>query len=159
MRNTLLVRLSGAALNWPPIRSKAWTVAAACLLAMSMARGSDAPTGWIANLPYPEAVALIKETPIGWTYRQSGTDLPLYISDADKRGKSSCNDTCVLQWDPLLAPDHAKTIGDWSAIRRKDGRFQWAYRGRAVYTHIHDTPQAPNGDGVDGIWHLMLHFQ
>ncbi|MEP6549169.1 MAG: hypothetical protein ABJD53_17050 [Gammaproteobacteria bacterium] len=64
-----------------------------------------------------------------------------------------------MQWIPLLVSAGEKSLGEWTIFVRKDGRRQWAFKQRPVYTHIHDSPDMPTGDGVDGVWHLMPHFQ
>lgn len=116
------------------------------------------PTTTDINLPYPNEVTLIQET-AGWTFRQSGTGLPLYLSQKDRPGHSDCNRPCSAQWPPLLAPPNAKALGDWSVIHRQDGRRQWAFQQHPVYLHTHDQPGRPTGDNVGGSWHLMPYFQ
>lgn len=107
------------------------------------------------NEPYPTEVALLHEPPRGWTFRQSPNRLPLYYSDTDAPGQSRCYEGCSTQWIPLQAPADAKPVGDWSIVKRRDGKLQWAHRKRPLYVRIHDSPQAPSGDGVDGKWHLL----
>lgn len=107
--------------------------------------------------PYPEAVSLVHESQ-GWTYRQSGTSAPLYINEKDSPGKSVCDSACETQWYPLLAHGSAKSVGEWSTFKRRDGRRQWAFRKRPVYTHIHDSPDKPIGDGENGVWHVLPHL-
>ena len=107
------------------------------------------------NEPYPTEVALLHEPPRGWTFRQSPQRLPLYYSEADAPNRSNCYDGCSTQWIPLQAPADAKAIGDWSVVKRSDGKLQWAHRKRPLYMRIHDSPQAPSGDGMDGKWHLL----
>jgi predicted lipoprotein with Yx(FWY)xxD motif len=110
------------------------------------------------NLPYPAAVALMQE-PAGWTFRQNGTGLPLYFNERDSPEKSVCNSKCEQQWHPLFVADpKEKALGEWSIFVRKDGRRQWAFKGRPVYLHMHDTRTQPTGDGEGGVWHLMPHF-
>jgi len=110
-----------------------------------------------AQLPYPTQVALMHER-LGWTYRKSTTGLPLYFSEADSPGKSACYGKCAMQWIPLIAPVTEKSLGQWTIVVRKDGVRQWAFRGRPIYTHIHDTPQTATRAGHEGTWHLMPHF-
>ena len=50
-------------------------------------------------------------------------------------------------------------MADPTLVTRKDGRRQWAYRDKAVYVRIHDAPDKPTGDGVDGKWHLVPFFK
>lgn len=109
------------------------------------------------NMPYPGQVSLMHER-MGWTYRKSTSGLPLYFSEADSLGKSICYGECAVQWIPLIAPVSEKPLGQWTIVVRKDGLRQWAFKGRPIYTHIHDTPETPTGDGDDGTWHLMPHF-
>jgi len=106
------------------------------------------------DLPYPAEVSLIT-TDSGWTYRQSANNLPLYVFDSDRPGKSTCYEGCETQWIPLQAPNKAKSLGSWTVIVRKNRKQQWAYLKRPVYMRIHDSADMPTGDGVDGKWHLL----
>ena len=72
-----------------------------------------------------------------------------YVSDQDPIHQSVCTGDCVKTWRPVYAPADAKTVGDWTVIARSDSK-QWAYKGRAIYTHALDAPGDPKGDGVDG---------
>ena len=126
--------------------------------AFTAARGADSGTiSATKDLPYPAEVALIDE-PSTWTYRANPTRLPLYFSDADPPGQSLCSGVCNWQWFPLLAPADAKPVGDWSLVSREDGKKQWALKRHALYTHIHDTPDAAIGTGAAG-WHVVPRFR
>lgn len=107
------------------------------------------------KLQHPAEAALIEDPAHGWIYRHFPTGLRLYVFDGDSAGKSKCNLGCDTAWPPLIAPADAKTTGDWTPLVRDDGRKQWAYKGRPVYTRIHDSPAKPSGDGVEGAWHLL----
>jgi predicted lipoprotein with Yx(FWY)xxD motif len=111
------------------------------------------------HLDHPEAVALNAIPGGGFTYRQFPTNLPLYHYDGDKPGKSNCNEGCSSAWPPLLVSEASKrVVGDWTIVKRNDGREQWAYKGRPIYTRFHDSIDTPSGDGVDGPagkWRLL----
>ena len=119
------------------------------------AKGIDCDRSFDASAPYPTEVALLHEPPRGWTFRQSPQRLPLYYFDDDRPNESTCYDGCATQWIPLPAPHDAKPVGHWSIVKRRDDKLQWAYRARPLYVRIHDSPQAPSGDRVDGKWHLL----
>ena len=56
--------------------------------------------------------------------------------------------SCAKVWPPLYAGDDAKPIGSWSVITRDDGKKQWAYKHKAVYTSVLDQmPGDVNGGG------------
>jgi predicted lipoprotein with Yx(FWY)xxD motif len=135
-------------------------LASTLYLAVNVASRAEetVPKSANTNLPYPTEVSLVDESPHGFTYRQSSTGLPLYVSEKDSPGKSNCYNGCASQWIPLQAPAEAKAMGEWSVVTRKGGTRQWAFKRRPVYTHIHDTAETSDGDGVDGIWHILPHF-
>lgn len=122
---------------------------------VSQAADRECPRPFDENEPYPTEVALLNEPPRGWTYRQSPNRLPLYFSDADQPDRSNCYEGCATAWIPLQAPNDARPVGDWTLVRRDDNKLQWAYRRHPLYTRIHDSPEAPSGDGVGGTWHLL----
>ena len=108
------------------------------------------------NAPDPAQVGLTAEGAKGCVFRRCPGDQRLYVYDRDSPTHSACTKDCTKTWSPVLAPASAKTLGAWTVIRRDDGRSQWAYRGRPVYTLIQDTPFAPKGDGREGgKWHLL----
>lgn len=82
--------------------------------------------------------------------------MTLYTFNRDMTGYSNCNAQCADNWPPLLAAADAKAAGDWSIIPRDDGKRQWAYKGRAVYTWSKDAkPGDATGEGADsGKWHV-----
>ena len=45
---------------------------------------------------------------------------------------------CTDLWPPLIAPEGAEDIGNWSVVLRKDGARQWAYDEQPVYTSVLD---------------------
>jgi predicted lipoprotein with Yx(FWY)xxD motif len=56
-------------------------------------------------------------------------------SDKEKLCGIECPDSV---WRPLIAAAGDKPIGNWSIIKREDGRMQWAYKGNTLYTNIRD---------------------
>jgi len=77
----------------------------------------------------------------------------VYVSDADENGKSNCTGRCLSDWDPVVAPQTAKAKGEWSVIERSPGIKQWAYRGKPLYTYVHEKKaRAVTGSDNPG-WH------
>ena len=62
----------------------------------------------------------------------------VYTSDADASGKSNCTGKCLADWNPVLAPQTARSRGEWSVVERSPGIKQWAYRGKPLYTYVHE---------------------
>lgn len=105
---------------------------------------------------HPPEVAFVEEGSAGSVFRKTEGSLRLYTSDKDPAGASQCNGGCASAWPPLYAPADAVAVGDWTLVSRLDGKRQWAYRGKPVYTRFHDSPETPTGEGIPG-WRLMMH--
>lgn len=108
----------------------------------------------VAILPYPGAVALSQSVPGKWVYKAFPTFLPLYIFDGDPAGKSSCDKVCTAIWPIIAAKPTEKPMGQWTIVKRDDGRLQWAYKNKPVYTYFEDGGGEAMGIGKDRDWFL-----
>ena len=81
----------------------------------------------------------------------------LYTWDGDTKGSTSeCNAQCRILWPPLFAADNAVPKGPFTLVKRDDGRYQWALKGRPLYRWTSDKKWGDaGGDGVAGTWHLV----
>jgi predicted lipoprotein with Yx(FWY)xxD motif len=83
-------------------------------------------------------------------------DMTLYTFDKDKAGSSSCYDDCAKNWPPYLGKKGDAMMKDWSLVKRKDARMQWAYDGKPVYFYKDDKKAGDmTGDGKGGVWHTI----
>ncbi len=82
--------------------------------------------------------------------------MTLYTFAKDSVGKSACNGKCAANWPPLMAAAGDKASGGYSVIKRADGKMQWAYKDKPLYTWVKDTkPGDITGDGfLNGAWHI-----
>jgi predicted lipoprotein with Yx(FWY)xxD motif len=82
--------------------------------------------------------------------------MSLYTFDRDAGGKSACNGQCAVNWPPHMAADGAQAKDGYSVITRDDGKKQWAYKGKPLYTWIKDSkPGDKTGDGFNNnVWHI-----
>ena len=81
----------------------------------------------------------------------------LYIWDGDTQGSTSqCSAQCRLLWPPLFADDGAVPKPPFDLVKRDDGRYQWALKGRPLYRWTSDKKFGDaGGDGVADMWHLV----
>jgi predicted lipoprotein with Yx(FWY)xxD motif len=87
----------------------------------------------------------------------NGDGMTLYTFDNDSKGKSNCNGQCANLWLPLIATTDASASGDFSLITRGDGRKQWAYKNKPLYSWSKDAkPGDTTGDGVNSVWHIAV---
>jgi predicted lipoprotein with Yx(FWY)xxD motif len=82
--------------------------------------------------------------------------MTLYTFAKDAGGKSACNGPCATNWPPLMASASDKAGGGYTVIKRDDGKMQWAYKGKPLYTWKNDKKAGDiTGDGfLNGAWHI-----
>jgi hypothetical protein len=122
------------------------------LFALICLAGPAGTAGADPNPNHPGEVALGRDDG-KWVYKSFPAFLPLYIFEGDEPGKSNCDAVCAAVWPIVRAPENATPTGEWTVVRRADGRKQWAYKGKPVYTFYYDRPYEPKGAGrVAGWW-------
>ena len=84
----------------------------------------------------------------------------LYVFDEDEAGVSNCIDDCLRTWRPLTVngdPTGADGVGELATIDRDDDIVQVTHNGRPLYYYRRDVGAGDqSGDGVNGVWHMVL---
>jgi predicted lipoprotein with Yx(FWY)xxD motif len=131
--------------------------------------GSEPPSTVVASYYWTLALAPLVGVPAGIGVEKtvvglalaSRTSKTLYYPDRDDLATNS------NAWQPLAAPvlASADKLPDWSIVTRIDGSRQWAYKGRPLYTYVHDVSSNaglfgdifgdPYGQRLEG-WHVAL---
>jgi predicted lipoprotein with Yx(FWY)xxD motif len=81
----------------------------------------------------------------------------LYAFDGDpKKDRQTCTDSgCQFDWLPLMAPDFARSVGDFTIVARADGATQWAYNKQPLYRYRGDLlPGDAFGENVNRKWKI-----
>jgi predicted lipoprotein with Yx(FWY)xxD motif len=112
------------------------------------------------GVPLPDGIATEEDVGAGGqTFVDvRGKTLYAYTGDikADARTCAQGAD-CTKQFRPLVAPQLASTLGDFTAIVRPDGSKQWAYQSQPLYTYDGDDVKGDSlGRVADPRWHVAL---
>lgn len=92
----------------------------------------------------------------GMLVNDKGLTVYTFDRDVANSGKSVCNDKCAVAWPPVLATASDKPGGDYSIVVRDDGRRQWAFKGKPLYTWPEDQePGDKYGDNYNKVWHIV----
>jgi predicted lipoprotein with Yx(FWY)xxD motif len=118
------------------------------------------PSDWKPALLYPlTGVALppgiaVKEIPDAAAFVFVGHGgYTLYEFIGRQSEAQRCALTSCASWHPLIAPQLAEAVGDFTVVDRIDGVRQWAHKDRLLYTYTEDlAPGYANGIGVDKRW-------
>jgi predicted lipoprotein with Yx(FWY)xxD motif len=105
------------------------------------------------QLPYPSAVALSLDEG-KWIYKSFPALLPLYIFDGEPEGQPTCDKTCSAVWPIVQAQRNDKPMGLWTIVPRDDGRLQWAFKNKPLYTYFEDSSIGARGIGKNMDWYL-----
>ncbi|MEP6792654.1 MAG: hypothetical protein ABI907_14895 [Ramlibacter sp.] len=90
----------------------------------------------------------------GMLVNPKGMTLYTFDRDVAGSGKSMCNGDCAVKWPPALADGSAS--GDYSIVTRDDGKKQWAYKGKPLYTWPEDQEAGDKyGDNYNKVWHII----
>ena len=89
----------------------------------------------------------------------------LYLFEADKGDKSTCNGACASLWPPATVSGTTATAGaglkagDIGTTQRSDGKRQLTYNGHPLYRYAADSkPGQVNGQGLDQFgakWYVL----
>lgn len=106
-----------------------------------------------ASMTTAQAPATMRE---GVLVNAQGLTLYTFDRDAAASGKSVCNGDCAVKWPPHLAKASDQSRGDWTIVVRDDGRRQWAFKGKPLYTWPEDQePGDRYGDNYNKVWHVV----
>jgi predicted lipoprotein with Yx(FWY)xxD motif len=84
--------------------------------------------------------------------------MTLYTFDRDPAGagKSVCNGDCAVKWPPVVAKAGDQPSGEYTIVTRDDGKRQWAFKGKPLYTWPEDQePGDKYGDNYNKVWHIV----
>jgi predicted lipoprotein with Yx(FWY)xxD motif len=88
----------------------------------------------------------------------------LYLFEADKGDKSTCNGACASLWPPATATGTTTagpglTAGEVGTTKRSDGQRQLTYNGHPLYRYAADRkPGDANGQGLNQFgakWYVL----
>lgn len=82
--------------------------------------------------------------------------MTVYTFDPDHAGPSTCYNGCASAWPPVLLPAGETVVAPFGTTVRKDGTKQVTYKNQPLYLFAGDSnPGDTNGDGDDGVWHIV----
>ncbi len=83
--------------------------------------------------------------------------MTLYTFDKDVKGVSNCSGSCATTWPPYTTTVQPTSMPtNLAVITRADGSMQYTWKGMPLYYFSGDTkPGDTNGDGVNGVWHIV----
>jgi predicted lipoprotein with Yx(FWY)xxD motif len=106
-------------------------------------KGDGVEKAWHATVlePVPPRPAWVKVVASdGGDLLADASGMTIYAYDEDRnklvyaRGEDCFGECIASSWTPVPAAEQTAPIGNWSVIKTGDGRLQWAFQGRPLYT-------------------------
>jgi predicted lipoprotein with Yx(FWY)xxD motif len=132
------------------------------------AYGGGAASGGMTAKPVsaPASSSAVAAARIGVAHGHlvDGQGRTLYLFEADKTSKSTCNGACAKNWPPVTTSGkpkagHGAKASLLGTTKRSDRTTQVTYRGHPVYRFIGDgKPGQTNGQGINAFgakWYMM----
>lgn len=124
------------------------------------------PVGWspalifpMSGIPTPEGVAIREVGDANGLAFVDGKGMTIYSYEGRGGAKALVRmaDEVKTQWKPLVAPELAHPLGQWTIIVRSDGVRQWAFKGKPLFTFAGDLSAGDaNGVGLSKDWEAAL---
>ncbi len=110
-----------------------------------------------------QATVKTASTPLG-TILVDDSGRTLYLWEADRTARSTCDGACAQAWPPLTTSGAARAAGGAQAtllgtVRRSDGTMQVTYAQHPLYYYSGDTAagqtSGQNSDGFGAEWYVV----
>lgn len=93
----------------------------------------------------------IEQVDLGLAYaNENGLSIYAPVDINAINAAQTCPEECMREnWRPIYAKAGETSVGDWVILENEEGKQQWSYKGRFVYTHTRDTkPGEMIGNGI-----------
>jgi len=102
----------------------------------------------------------VKRSPTLGDYFVDSHGMTLYTYANDTLGVSNCDASCAAAWPPYATAqkpeDFSMMYLNLGMSMRKDGSFQFTWKGLPLYYFKSDTKAGEtNGEGLNGAWHVV----
>ena len=98
----------------------------------------------------------LRESANGTIYLTDPRGNTVYTYDRSTPGKATCVEACATNWPPALAQENDAPAGKLTKIKRDDGKLQWAYDGKPLYTYTGDNgPGQLKGRDMGNAWRIV----
>jgi predicted lipoprotein with Yx(FWY)xxD motif len=110
--------------------------------------------------PVGTTVMIVQKSAIGYVLAEANHQVVYTYSKDTKNGKPTCTGTCAEAWPPATGMPQAGPADVFPAqfglVKNASGVEQITYDGMPLYLLKGAAPLATTGNGVDGVWHVVM---
>jgi predicted lipoprotein with Yx(FWY)xxD motif len=126
----------------------------------AQATGGQPSSGAISAPPPGSVVLIVQKSALGYVLAAANGQV-VYTYDKDtKGGTPTCTGSCAAIWPPLTGNPVASAadtgLGTLGTVSDASGAKQVTYNGKPLYTFKGAKALYTNGNGVGGVWHVIM---
>jgi predicted lipoprotein with Yx(FWY)xxD motif len=110
--------------------------------------------------PVGTTVLIVQHSNLGWVMAKAdGYVVYTYAKDS-KNGAPTCTGSCASVWAPVTGMPKAGPAdnfpGSFGVVTGTGGQKVITYNGYPLYTFVGAKPLSTKGNGLDGVWHVII---
>jgi predicted lipoprotein with Yx(FWY)xxD motif len=113
--------------------------------------------------PVGTTVIVVQHSKLGWVMAKAdGLVVYTYAKDS-KGGAPTCTGSCASVWAPVTGTPKAGPAdtfpGSFGLVTGAGGQKVITYNGYPLYTYVGAPPLSTKGNGIGGVWHVIMLSQ
>jgi predicted lipoprotein with Yx(FWY)xxD motif len=110
--------------------------------------------------PIGTTVLIVQHSNLGWLMAKADGHVVYTYAKDSKNGAPSCTGSCASVWAPVTGMPKAGPAdnfpGTFGVVTGAGGHKVISYNGYPLYTYIGAAPLSTKGNGIDGVWHVII---
>jgi predicted lipoprotein with Yx(FWY)xxD motif len=110
--------------------------------------------------PVGTTVLIVQHSNLGWVMAKADGHVVYTFAKDSKDGAPSCTGSCASVWTPVTGMPKAGPAdnfpGSFGVVTGAGGKKVITYNGYPLYTYVGAAPLTTKGNGIDGVWHVII---
>jgi predicted lipoprotein with Yx(FWY)xxD motif len=102
----------------------------------------------------------VQHSNLGWVMAKADGHVVYTYAKDSKDGAPSCTGSCASVWAPVTGMPKAGPAdnfpGSFGVVTGSGGKKVITYKGYPLYTYVGAAPLSTKGNGIDGVWHVIV---
>jgi predicted lipoprotein with Yx(FWY)xxD motif len=102
----------------------------------------------------------VQHSDLGWVMAKADGHVVYTYAKDSKNGAPTCTGSCSSVWAPVTGMPKSGPADNFPSafgvVTGAGGRKVISYNGYPLYTYIGAAPLSTKGNGIDGMWHVIM---
>jgi predicted lipoprotein with Yx(FWY)xxD motif len=110
--------------------------------------------------PVGTTVLIVQHSNLGWVMAKADGHVVYTYAKDSKDGAPTCTGSCASVWAPVTGTPKSGPAdnfpGSFGVVTGAGGKKVITYNGHPLYTYVGAAPLTTKGNGIDGVWHVII---